>query len=468
MTKRMAVALVGLLAVLGLATPAHAAPVKAATAIAPPTPANNPTPTSRAASAAKAVQLDAKAGITKGLPKIKSRAKKTVTPNKVLTGCAPVQACFSYVEENQLVSGSPATTMAANFSIDRPFQAEPSNNSIQQDDDHDLREIALSKPGTGGDNTLEVGVTIDRAVNGDSDPHIFNFSWVDGVGKGYNGGNGWLNSANCAADGVCPGANVSAHIGTSKDMGWSYFDGITPPGVTPGWWAHYNLKWIGVYVDGGANCSGCSGGAQWTVPFKNMNEIQLFGEIAGGAVETCSDMGNGDFATATTGATISGYTQNSPGIAPSLAVGTVTNSARWSVNGSGTSFRYGGPGYNSIGEAVGVKDHCAPNTPGTPTAAKFQLYQEACPDLSITTGCNNGQVFGSGLVIGACTPITGAGTVETNAVKNNAGVSGRTYTIFHTTNCTGVSRTYGNGAQEAFTLASGWSRTAIKAVKRNS
>lgn len=453
---------------------AAAAPVQAApkptpgVVMAPPTPANNPTPASRANSGVKRAPLGKTADgkVVKGRPG--ATPKAGASPNKVLTTCPGVQACFLYAEENQLVSGSPATAVSANFSIDRPFMADVANNNIQQSDYHDLREIALTKPGTGADNTLEIGVTVDPTVNGDRDPHLFTFSWIDGVGQGYNGGNGWLNSSNCAADGVCPGANVAADIGTSKDMGWQYFDGINPPGVTPGWWAHYKLKWMGVYVDGGANCAGCSGGAQWTVPFKTVNGIQLFGEIAAQTMESCSDMGNGDLATASTGATVSGYTQNSPGIAPSLAQAHVTNAPTWNLNGSGTSFRYGGPGFNSIGEAVGVKDHCAPNTAGTPTAAKFQLYQEACPDLSVTTGCNNGQVFGSGLVIGACTPITGAGTVETNAVKNNAGVSGRTYTIFHTTNCTGTSRTYGNGAQEAFTLASGWSRTAIKAVKRNS
>jgi hypothetical protein len=145
----------------------------------------------------------------------------------------------------------------------------------------------------------------------------------------------------------------------------------------------------------------------------------------------------------------------------------VTDSTKWNVfPTSATAFNFGGPGYNSIGEATGVKDHCAPNTAGTPGTG-FQLYKEACPDLSLTTGCNNGQLFTTALALNVCTPITGAGTTEVNGLKNNSG-SAHSYRIWRFTNCVGTSRNYTNGQGEAFAAGSGWDRTNIKAVTRTS
>ena len=52
-------------------------------------------------------------------------------------------------------------------------------------DFHSLAELAVLS--SDGQQIVEVGWTVDRGLNGDDDPHLFVFHWVDGVGTCYNG-----------------------------------------------------------------------------------------------------------------------------------------------------------------------------------------------------------------------------------------------------------------------------------------
>jgi hypothetical protein len=462
MIKRLRAAiLAATLAVTGAITvagaPAQAAPEPVSSTIAPPTIANNPTTASRAAvrKVTPGKKADGSVVVDAPLPR-GPLDSKTVTSNKVLTPCV---SCYHYTEEQQGLPGAPATQVSFDLNYAaKPFLARAVNNTIQQEDSHTLSQIALKDSTT--NNTLEVGVTEDPNLNTGNanrdNSALFIGSYYQGSFQGYNGGNGWANSGNCAADGVCPGNDVAALAGTARPFIWEYFnDG--PGGVSDGWWVGFNNKWMGLFDDGNA---------LWTNTFQSADSVQLFGELAGipgtSVEESCSDLGNGDFGSATTGAGFSNYTTNSA-TAENLVVGTVTDATKWNTFGTGTGFKFGGPGWNSIGEATGVKDHCAPNAGGTPGAG-FQLWKESCPDRSVTTGCNAGQLFTNSLGLNVCTPIAGAGTTEVNGVKNN--LAGHSFRVWRYTNCVGTSRLYASGAGEAYNVPSGWSRTNIKAVTK--
>lgn len=448
MIKRLMVVaamVIGLGSVVG--APAMANPVPAA-------PSGKPVASKTATKAVKAL---------KGMPGLGGKST-----NKALTPCASTP-CYDYTEERQTLAADPATAASANMEVDKPYMAVTSNNSIGQNASHTLREMAL-RNSSGA--IIEVGVTTDPVVNaGNASPNspaLFVFSWnPDGSGgsipQGYNGGNGWVNATNCATDGSCPGTDIGAANGTAKDFGWQYFDGITPPGVTPGWWAHYNLKWVGVYTDSGSGW-GPSG------VFVDASTVQIFGELAignGDAVENCSDIGKGDGASATTGATVSGYALGGTVTSPALVTGAITDATKWNVfSVSGTAFNYGGPGWNSIGENTGVKDRCAPGTEGTPATNALQLWSEVCPDLNVLgKGCNAAQSFVQTIALNTCTTITGAGTTEVNALWNNNS-AGHTFAIYRTAACTGSSQSYAAGAKQV--LAAGWNRNSVRAIKRTS
>ena len=65
----------------------------------------------------------------------------------------------------------------ANLVIGKPDLAE--------EDYHTLAEIAVQS--ADGKQIVEVGWTVDRGVNGDDDPHLFVYHWVDGKETCYNG-----------------------------------------------------------------------------------------------------------------------------------------------------------------------------------------------------------------------------------------------------------------------------------------
>jgi hypothetical protein len=134
-------------------------------------------------------------------------------------------------------------------------------------DYHSLAEMAVQSADTR--QIVEVGWTVDRGVNGDDNPHLFVYHWVDGAGTCYNGC-GWVQSSPTRF----PGMRL-AYDGTASEYMIQHREG--------NWWIGYQGEWIGYFP-----------GSLWTVSFTQSGIIQWFGELAAdpGTVPPHSFIGN--------------------------------------------------------------------------------------------------------------------------------------------------------------------------------
>jgi len=185
-------------------------------------------------------------------------------------------------------------------------------------DYHTLAELALQS--ADGQQIVEVGWNVDRVVNGDDDPHLFVYHWVNHTPSCYNGC-GFVQYSST----VTPGATLAN--GAAKKFGIQYFSGA--------WWIAYDSEWIGYFPE-----------SLWTsqgVPsFSRSGLIQTFGEVAASGSIPCSQMGKGLLGINLSAAMLSSVSfLNGPPV--SLTV--------WSSSPyytplalSTRTFRYGGPG----------------------------------------------------------------------------------------------------------------------------
>jgi hypothetical protein len=150
----------------------------------------------------------------------------------------------------------------ANLTIEKPRLAEG--------DFHTLAEISVE---SGGEtpHAVEVGWTVDRGVNGDSDPHLFVYYWKDGVPICYNACGFTMYSKT-----VKPGDTLP--VGESKRFGIQHSGGA--------WWIAYDSEWIGYFSD-----------KNWESRFTKGSVTQWFGEVAASTLTPCTQMGNGKLAT---------------------------------------------------------------------------------------------------------------------------------------------------------------------------
>src|SRR4051794_35872590 len=114
---------------------------------------------------------------------------------------------------------------SANLVIGRPY--------LDKADWHTLSEIAVQS--ADGQQTIEVGWTVDRAVNGDEDPHLFVFSWVDGVPSCYNSCN-YLPAKGAS---IKPGDTLA--VNTVRNFGIQHIGNV--------WWVAIDSEWIGAFMD---------------------------------------------------------------------------------------------------------------------------------------------------------------------------------------------------------------------------
>jgi hypothetical protein len=192
-------------------------------------------------------------------------------------------------------------------------------------DHHSLAEIAVQSADTR--QIVEVGWTVDRQVNGDDNPHLFVYHWVDGVGTCYNGC-GWVQSSPTRF----PGMRL-AYDGTASQYMIQFREG--------NWWIGYQGEWIGYFP-----------GSLWTVSFTQSGLIQWFGELAAGSGTTLPLSSIGNYYPATSGnpdtAQMSQITlfDSTGGVQPAVLSFQVTDSALYSAGaGSGPDgFWYGGHG----------------------------------------------------------------------------------------------------------------------------
>lgn len=206
---------------------------------------------------------------------------------------------------------------------------------LDSTDFHTLHEIAISNDATtsGKRNIVEVGWTVDKLVNNNSDePHLFVFYWVNGVAQCYNGC-GFVQYGGSTAR-----AGMQLTPGSIKKMGIQYFNN--------NWWISYDNKWVGYYP--GTLWSAATPTAQ---TFTESNSSQLFGEVAANSSTPCTDMGTGyhGFGSSipvTNKAKVNNTRYVGTTTPVDLFFNSPTNSTYYTIakNGSERSYTYGGPG----------------------------------------------------------------------------------------------------------------------------
>jgi len=191
---------------------------------------------------------------------------------------------------------------------------------LNRGDYHTLAEIAVQS--ADGSQVVEVGWNVDRVVNGDDDPHLFVFHWVDGKGTCYNAC-GYQSYSKTSTPGDTLPYNVS------KRFGIQHFGG--------NWWIAYDTEWIGYFPDD-----------LWSGKYTRSGLQQFFGEVAASSTTPCTGMGNGLDSKDPSAARFGSITQlNGPDA--NVALRTLTPDPKIAspystVALSGRTFRFGGPG----------------------------------------------------------------------------------------------------------------------------
>lgn len=237
-------------------------------------------------------------------------------------------ATYNYAGGVQNYANTPRPDGAqAGFKVGNPFIQKPP-------DGHSLGELAIQGGNTAGSSTDQiVEIGWQKGEAGCADVCLFIYHWVNGGTTCYNG----CGFVNYAGTPVVPGASILTWVGTVKNMGWTYSAG--------NWWASANGSWVGYFP-----VASIWGSATPAATFTYANRIQGFFELVTDTTLStkCSDMGNGNFGSATIGApatTIGSFTLTN-GPTPVWSLFT-TDAAKWtsvSVNGSVRTLSGGGPG----------------------------------------------------------------------------------------------------------------------------
>jgi len=209
------------------------------------------------------------------------------------------------------VGSQPAETdgIYTNVTISRP--------KLDRRDYHTLAELAVQSADS--QQIVEVGWNVDRVVNGDDDPHLFVYHWVNREPSCYNACGFVQYSKNVLAGATLP-------YDVTKKFGIQYFDGA--------WWIAYDSEWIGYFPE-----------ELWTdegVKFNRTGLVQVFGEVAATSDKPCTDMGNGQRSDRTSSALMASISYlNGPPVSMTMR----TTSDYYPIAPlSARTFRYGGPG----------------------------------------------------------------------------------------------------------------------------
>jgi hypothetical protein len=216
-------------------------------------------------------------------------------------------SCYDYVygQQRSNVTGVSVQMMQADPQIDPNYGGA-----------HSLQEISLQD--SAQQQTVEIGWTVDRGVNGDALPHLFVYHWVNGGTSCYNGcGFVQVSTKNT------PGEAVTA--GQSAQFAIQFRQG--------NWWVEYKNDWVGYFPE-----------SLWSNTFTTAQVISAFGEVSEASSPSCTDMGNGLFGTASGSSWISSYQLTGTTDAPSLGLAATTPADYNYGQTTATSFHLGGPG----------------------------------------------------------------------------------------------------------------------------
>ena len=333
---------------------------------------------------------------------------------------------------------------SANLGIQKPF--------LQPDDYHTLGEVAVQS--ADGLQKVEIGWVVSQNINGDLDPHIFGYHWVNGEATCWNTC-GWVDNAAVSTNlgDAIPSSMWEPSV-TNIKFKIQFYDGV--------WWLGFNGEWLGHYPKELWSDEG--------VTFEKGGLFQAFGEVLSTRQQPCTDMGNGVIGTNASALSINSFSLILPN--PSTTASSLTlemnptantpdkyNQQAWS--GSVRSYDYGGPGWNSVGSGAGAIGSCAPATAGT-CPDTLCLWREICPDNQSTTGCNLSWNTSATMPIGTCTVLP-SDTYGRAGFKNTS-TTGKAWRGFTNTGCTGTTYVPMGAGQGVF--SSTYKGANLKAVKR--
>jgi hypothetical protein len=202
------------------------------------------------------------------------------------------------------------------------------NPFLSSFDSHTVAQLATERTNAAGGvlDDVELGWHVDQSVNGDSATHLFVYRFAGGQGTCYNG---------------CGYVQDSPYI----------FPGIQIAGtgsLVPYKAVLQNGNW-NLYVNSGL--MGHFPASLWTPSLTSIDTNQWYGEVASRVLPAyggfCSDMGNSQLATTSSGAA---HIDNpvSIGGTPQPRGQNITDYNQYNyatTDGSTGSFRFGGPGY---------------------------------------------------------------------------------------------------------------------------
>lgn len=194
---------------------------------------------------------------------------------------------------------------------------------------HSLAEVEIEKTNAGGKQVVEVGWTVDPALNGDSNPHLFVAWWKNGVFQCYNTAcAGFVQLASPAPQ---AGQTLTTGVAASKRYGLQY-SATTPSGG--GWW---------FYASSPTTAFGYIPNTAWgTSAFSQSDKVQMFGESASSSLPTCNYVGSGTQGS-TTAVPAAFFSSNSYISGPTVAMTTAVTDPSLSVGvASAATFYYGG------------------------------------------------------------------------------------------------------------------------------
>ncbi|HMU50927.1 MAG TPA: neprosin family prolyl endopeptidase [Geminicoccaceae bacterium] len=196
-------------------------------------------------------------------------ARNTMTGPWSSPGCAPGIVTVAKAPTHYFYAGA---RQALNQSIGIQGDFSTARPSLVVRDHHTLAELAAQS--ADGKQIIEVGWTVDRQLNNDSEPHLFVFYWVDGKAAPFSSGqyNSGFEHYTTRPDRL-PGAKVVVS-NTPVRLAIRHHNSE--------WWIFYKDQWIGYFPD-----------SLWTNRFKNLGLGQWFGEVAASTRQPTTWMGNG-------------------------------------------------------------------------------------------------------------------------------------------------------------------------------
>jgi hypothetical protein len=241
----------------------------------------------------------------------RTRSMPTSPPELTAAGKFAAAACsggcYNYVSGAQTVTGTGASVQM--------LQARPTLDP-RDAGGHSLQELAVET--SSRSLIVEVGWIVDPNLNGDRNPHLFVYHWVNNQPSCYNGC-GFVRVSSPYKPGMAVTVNASGTYGIAFHGG--------------NWWISYNGTEFGYFPS-----------SLWGNKITKFQLVQAFGEVAVNGSKTCTDMGNGIFGSKSGSSWVSGFSLKGTSTAPGLGVFATAPSQYNQGQVTATGFHLGGPG----------------------------------------------------------------------------------------------------------------------------